>query len=385
MQPDFRDVAIISQEIPHSASAGSLLLLRLFERWPSQSVVVAGPPIPNGARTLDCRYVEFNPVAARIHYSRFARFAWVVSVLIRATPKRLPAGRGTVVVTVMQCFAYFYAAYLFARRRGLPLVMIVHDDPEDFERQSGLMGRIYRQICKRVYRFAAKRLCVSPQMSNLLEKRYGARGSVLYPVPSADLKPRPINESAKLRRPPRLVIGYVGNVGYGYGERLDELAPVFAKHGATLRIYSRRTPTLKHHRLVEYAGSFEPEEVWSPVKRECDVLLVAYSFDPASHQTLYRSHFPSKLPEYLALAMPVIITGPEYATGVIWGLNNPTAVITICHSDESRWSDTIRQLINSSELRMDLGSAALAAGRRDFNPAKIDQAFQELVSGCRPS
>jgi glycosyltransferase involved in cell wall biosynthesis len=376
---DFPNVVFIAQEIPHSRAPGSILLFRLFEQWPREKIVVIGPLPPRQARILPCKYVGFVPRTARVQHSRVAWLAAPLSLLLNRPPDHVPLGERTVVVTVMQTFAYYYAAYYFARKHGLPLVIIVHDDPEEIEPQHWLTRRLFRKLCARIYRFAAHRLCISPQMNELLQVRYGAKGEVMYPIRSTNLEPRAPTERAGLSRANQLVIGYVGNVGYGYGERLDQLAPMFAKAGGTLRIYSRRPPRLKHDHLVEYAGSFEPENVWTAVKQECDVVLLPYSCHPISHQELYRTHFPSKLPEYLALGMPVIITGPEYATGVIWGLNNPTSAITICHSDEERWVTTIRQLIAASALRINLAQAAIETGNRDFDPETTRAEFLRIL------
>ena len=72
------------------------------------------------------------------------------------------------------------AASVFAERNKLPLHLIVHDEWP----QSAITGRIKswmnKRFCK-VYRKAASRLCVSPAMVEEYERRYGVRGTVLYP------------------------------------------------------------------------------------------------------------------------------------------------------------------------------------------------------------
>ena len=274
----------------------------------------------------------------------------------------------------------YCAAYLFARRRRLPLVIIVHDDPEEFERQSGLTGRIFRQMCKTMYQFAAKRLCVSPQMRDLFEKRYRRARHRSLSDPFARFETAADRRMRASAAPRQTGDRLHWQCGYGYGETLNELAPIFAKNNAVLRIYSRRPPDFSNSSMTEYAGGFEPEQVWDVVKRECDVVLLPYSFHPVSHQNLYRTHFPSKLPDNLGLGMPVIITGPEYATGVIWGLNNPAAAVTICHSDKDSWIAAVRQLIDGPGLRMKFAQAAVEAGNRDFEPETIRAEFRRILS-----
>jgi hypothetical protein len=52
---------------------------------------------------------------------------------------------------------------------------------------------------RRVYRSAARRLCVSHEMAEHLEQRYGGPGEVMYPNRSEELQPRPLEMSLTLR------------------------------------------------------------------------------------------------------------------------------------------------------------------------------------------
>ena len=111
----------------------------------------------------------------------------------------------------------------------------------------------------------------------------------------------------------------------------------------------------------------------------CDAVILPYSSSERMKQ-LYSYHFPSKLPEYLALGMPVIITGPEYATGVRWGKRNPESVIT-CESENSKKLMALLQNLKTDAiLREKMSNGAAEISRKEFNPSKIRARFMEIIN-----
>jgi glycosyltransferase involved in cell wall biosynthesis len=284
------------------------------------------------------------------------------------------AKRPAIVLSVMQTSMYYGMAYTTAKRLNLPFGLIVHDDPEEIERLRWWGLPLMRRVNGNIYRGADIRFCVSPQMRDLLMERYGASSEILYPNRSASLKPRPMEWNATLRRQ-KLTIGYAGTMVYGYGSRLQELAPIFAAAGAVLRIYSLQKPDFVPSPSVEYAGQFaRPEDVWELVKAECDAVILPYCRSEHGHEDLYRTHFPSKLPEYLALGMPVIVTGPPYATGVQWAVSNPEACIRVGIDEDDKWSGILSSLRADADLRVRLARGAAKAGRI-FEPNRLIAKF----------
>ena len=380
---------IISQEIPHSKGAGSILLLRLLAQWPTDRLAIFGPNPPKEAETLDCPYHHYQPIIERLQYSRFAPLAppltWLLPLALPDVSVHPPA----IVLSVMQTSVYYRAAQRVARRYRLPLALIIHDDPEEIEPIRWWTRSLVRKFNTNVYQSAGIRFCVSPQLRDELCDRYGAPGEVLYPNRSRSLKPRPVALNDILRRQDGLVVGYAGTVRYGYGDRLEQLLPVFRRHQTTLRIYSLEKPRFLRQNGVEYAGSFSPNGVWERVKEECDAVILPYCGPEHGHENLYRTHFPSKLPEYLALGMPVIITGPNYATGMQWGVTHPDAAVVVPATDPSELGAVLTRLRNEGAYRASLAGGALRASTGELDPDRIDETFrrglQILVDGrtCR--
>ena len=118
-------------------------------------------------------------------------------------------------------------------------------------------------------------------------------------------------------------------------------------------------------------------ETWERIKTECDVVILPYSFD-LQFKKLYETHFPSKLCEYLSLGMPVIIAGPSYATGVIWGLKNPKSVITTTDKSLQHLQQQIQQLTQSIDFRNEYSSNTRLL-LKEFSTQNIKSKFYSLL------
>ncbi|MFA5411464.1 MAG: glycosyltransferase [Candidatus Omnitrophota bacterium] len=380
------NLAIISEVIPQASFAGPLLLYRLLKDYPQDKILVIGPQALPGHNLLSCRYQALNLPWERLNRTRFSRLARSLRSFIFLpgfTLGALKAGFGQfkpeVVLSVMQTQPYYYLAYRYAKKENLPLVVIVHDLPE-------LCGSVYPWLLPRqlkrniqVYRYARKRLCVSHQMRDYLQQAYQTSGDVLYPLPSERLEARPVSDSLALKEPGVLTIGYTGSLWGGYGMELQHLLPVFKEAKAKLRVYSCDSFSLGDDETVTYCGYAAADEVWERVKAECDAVILFYCWPESGYAKEYSLHFPSKLPEYLGLGMPVLIIGPEYATGVKWGLNHPGAAAVVTENNPLAWIRAFHRLKESAALRQGLAREAAVAGRRDFAPQVIRRQFLQAL------
>ena len=310
-------------------------------------------------------------------------FGLVPRFPVRQADRLLDGFRPEVVLTVMQHGTWYDSAMAYARTKKIPLVTIVHDANENFDKVYGWAKEAQRRADGRFYRLARHRVCVSPEMEEFCFRKYGVRGEVMYPNRDESLRPRPPEWSRELRNPPHLTVGFVGNVNYGYGEALAELLPAMEQTGCQLRIWGpppgQECRALAKSGNVSLEGFLPSPEVWEPVKRECDAVILPYSSSERMKQ-LYSYHFPSKLPEYLALGMPVIITGPEYATGVRWGKRNPESVIT-CESENSKKLLALLQNLKTDRiLREKMSNGAAEISGKEFNPSKIRARLMEIIN-----
>jgi glycosyltransferase involved in cell wall biosynthesis len=385
-------VLIYSNEFPQTGAAGGILLDRLFKDYPSDLVRIVGPKPQPASAPVRFTHHELKMPGRRFEHSRFNRshrtlrsFGLVLLKQPGQVDQLLEGFQTEVVLTVMQHGTWYDSALRYAKARGLPLVTIIHDDNEGFDRVHSFARKAQRRRDGEFYRFASRRLCVSPEMEGEFARRYGVGGDVLYPNRSEEIASRDPRLNLSLRTPGRLTLGFIGNPNYGYGEQLVKMIPVLRKANAKLVAYGHEprgaAALLTEARdVVELRGFVPtPEEAWEGVKRDCDLLVFPYLNPPGAMERLYSIHFPSKLPEYLAVGMPIVMVGPESATGVRWARRHPSAVYLVDSSEPKMWSADLERLASDAELRSSLAAGAVEAGALEFDPLALRNRFQSVL------
>lgn len=390
-------VLIYSHEFPQSGTAGGLILSRLLRDYPKEQVLILGPaPQPNSG-PLEFPHRPIGMPWSKFEHSRFNRlhrsmrsFGLVPRAAVAKVASMVGDFRPEVVLTVMQHGTWYDSAWLYAQEAGLPLVAVIHDDNEEFDKVHAFASGAQRRRDGGFYRFARHRLCVSPEMEEEFAQRYGVRGEVMYPIRSEDLHPRDLRENRMLKVSGRLTLGFVGNPNYGYGEQLLRMVPAFREANVRLLVWGRQpggpaAPLADAADVVELRGFLPSAKAWAQAKEACDAVILPYSDPPGRMEKLYSIHFPSKLPEYLALGMPVVVAGPASATGVRWAANNPGAALLLDGGAPETWAPRLAELRKDDAMRESLGHGALAAGNKYFQPAAIRTRFLELVRGAAAS
>ena len=381
---------VLSGAVPETRFAGSLLLYRLLQEYPADRLCAVGPRPHASSELLACRYEYLPPTrSARLNLTRLAelkRSFEAIGLAGRISMSRVAAAvdgfSPDVVVSVMERRDYMDAAYRLCQSRRLPLVLIVHDRLESFELVYPPFRRAQLAANARIYQYAAARLCVSAEMVESLASVYGARGTVMYPNRSDALAPRPAADSKQLKNPPFLTIGYAGSLSYGYGDRMRELMPSLSASNIRLRIYSHDTSAASIAGAT-HAGGFPASELWQKVQAECDAVWLPYAHHD-HNQRLYATHFPSKLTEYMALGMPVLITGPAHATGVKWGAAHADATVTLPDAGAAEIAAAVEKLRNDPEARVAI-AAKSRGGDQDFDPVRIREQFMAVLQSAASS
>ena len=453
--------------------AGGIVLHRLLSGYPADRLLVIGQPAHPSARLLGCTYRFLQTPLRRLEKTRFSchkkslAAIGLIPLPSRRTITRLIGNfRPDVILCVMTGTPWLLTAKRTAVDLGVPLVLIVHDINEEFETVFPWAKNALFEKNRLVYRAAARRLCVSPEMAEFLEQRYGVPGEVMYPNRSEELQPRALDDSLVLRAslqrheargarredskrpetrgergeedegnfdkgnfdilkdsPPAtshplqasaaLTLGYAGSLAYGYGEALVELIPVLRVVAARILISTPRPPEklkalLEANDVVEWMPHrADINEMWRTMQERADVMILPYSNPARGNDLLYRTHFPSKLTEYLALGMPVIVSGPEEATGVKWARGEgrearserrEAADFESSHFDILKKAPNgavpcstreelvacLQRLRSDGGLRSELAKRAEEAGRRDFDPVEITTRFRQILTEvCR--
>lgn len=386
-------ILFISSEIPQTSVAGGLLLYRLLKEHAGQDIVVVGEPPRPESRLLDCPYHAPVTPWRRLERSRLnlvhrtLRTLHLIPLLpVEAVDRLLGGFRADVVVSVMLFATWYDSAMRYAQAKDIPLVTVVHDPNEVFDQVYAWAEGLRDRADRRFYRFAKRRLCISPEMEAFCFRKFGVHGDVLYPNRDPALAPRLSEESRSLKIPGRLTLGYAGTLSYGYGDQLVRLLPALRASGTSLVVYGKvegpARALLEREDCVALRGFVEdPNEAWTAIKRDCDAVILPYLNPPEGvHRQLYSCHFPSKLPEYLALGMPVIVAGPPIATGVRWASAHPDACLVETSPAPEALARRLDQLKADASLRVRLASNSVVAGREDFDPDRIRGKFFAALS-----
>lgn len=389
----------ISNEVPHNAAAGSIVLAWLLEDYPTDNLfVITNQAPPSQALLLKCPYVTIDLPLDRLGQTRFARHRSAARVLgatkftsTKGIDRVIGSFKPDIIVTVMQDSWCYDLAAKYAQQHGIPLLLIVMDLAHGFEPVPRWLEKRQLNRDKLIFQQAAGRMLISPGMNEFCEATFGVSGTVLLPGPRAsDLPSQPVENCRELKHPGRLTIGYAGGLHYGYGEQIKAMLPVLREQGIMMEICSP-LPSGSLASLVENSDVLNflgyqspPNRAWTLLLEKCDVVLQPYLNPPLNHELQYRTHFPSKLAGCLSLGLPVLITGPSYASGTRWCIEHPGCACVVDTDEPDALSKTLLRLRDDHDWRVSLASRGKLAAA-EFDTGRHVTAFRQLLQETRSS
>ena len=363
---------------------GSALVYRLLERYPVEQlrIVEAGLSVSSADRRLRAvRYQECLPRWPRLAHTRFSRLYWSFLLLsadarARRLMRLVREFQPEAILSVTHGHSFITAARL-ARRIHVPLHLICHD--EWFVHPLFCDAACKDRIFGKVYRAAASRLCVSPFMAEVYQMRYHARGSVLYPSRAYDA---PVFDEPPGRLAPagrEFVCAYAGSFTPRYAAALELLAEHLIPVGGRLLIFGPiDAAQAKSMGLsspnIQLGGLLTSPSLIETLRKRADALFVPMSFSPDDRANMEIS-FPSKLTDYTAVGLPLLIYGPEYCSAVRWARANAPVAEVVTAEGGDELSGSLRRLVSDPGYRMQLARSALLAGKRYFS---YEAAYQVL-------
>lgn len=378
----FPRLAVVSDVAVERTAAGSLLLYRLFEGYPPARLLAvdAGGPSWKGAQRLGgVRYESVPYRIPRLIRNRFNP-AWplVMSAWIRTYSQAViahlqpftPHG----IITVPAHYLWIAAAAAAAHMR-IPLYLMLHDDWPSYQTLRR-PGRIHdavrwgcRQILGRVYRQAQARFCVSPGMRDHCQTWFQADGVVLYPSRGEDSAEPRVRVRDHRAGPP--VLAFCGHIHQdGALSLLQSAARVLEGMGGHLDLYTphpqeRLQEFALHPPTVRRIGFFPAHEMAERLGVTADALLLPASFEPREHVDV-ATLFPSKLTDYTATGLPIIIWGPPSSSAARWSASNPGAAVLLTTVDPEPLRATLQRIVTDATYARALAQCGMEAGNRDF-------------------
>lgn len=373
-------------DVPVEASYhGSALLHRLLSDYPHEQLTVIETATQSKPqrRLPNVNYI-CHPVAkqrwlnTRFHPYAVAWFSQAGKRLAPRIAQSLNGFRVEAVLTVAHGFGWLAAAEI-ANRRNVPLHLMVHDDwPRVADIAPGFRNWLDARFAD-VYRQAQARLCVSPAMSKSYEKRYGKPAHVIYPSRAADCPEvkEPPERLAVNDKP--FTVAFAGTINSnGYIQALRALQDALKPAGGRLLIFGPLTAEeARQVRLdAEVCGLLSWRDLMVRLRDEADALFVPMSFD-ACDRTNMEMAFPSKLADYTATGLPLLVYGPGYCSAVIWARENQGVAEVV--ESEADLGKAIARLANDPAHRVSLGKRALAVGRECFSHDRVQQVFNRAL------
>lgn len=372
-----------------SSYHGSALLYRLLQTYPADRLMIVEAGLNESQPVRRLSGVRYTPALQPGKRWLNTRFHGVVSSLFTLlAPYRAGAIQRTLgefqpdaVLTVAHGYSWIAAAR-FARHRNLPLHFIVHDDWSRLARLVGRMNQILDCTFGRIYRSAASRLCVSPYMVEDYRQRYGVAGTVLYPSRAADAIVHARPPATVPSRPLTIAFGGTINTS-GHVKALRKLADELAKIGGQLRLYGPITEEQAQRdglllQNVKRCGLVPAEHFIERIRAEADVLFVPMSF-ARQDQANMSLCFPSKLTDYTAAGLPLLIYGPAYSSAVCWAQDNPGVAEVISTEEPNDYSEVLQRL-TSVDCRQKMVFITHEVGRKYFSNKAVGNVFINSIS-----
>jgi glycosyltransferase involved in cell wall biosynthesis len=373
-------------DVPVEASYhGSALLHRLLSDYPPGRVIIVETATESQTerRLPNINYIS-RPIGkarwlnTRFHPYAAAWFTHAAQGVGRQISQSLNSFECEGVLTVAHGFGWLAAAQIAIERR-VPLHLILHDD---WPRVADVAPQFRNWLDERfasVYRQAQSRLCVSPAMGEFYEQRYGAPAEVMYPsreanCPDYDEPPAHLASNDK-----QFTIAFAGTINSnGYIKALIALQNALKAVNGRLLIFGPPTPEIGlNNPNTTMRGLLSATDLIKVLRDEADALFVPMSFD-ASDRANMEMAFPSKLADYTATGVPLLIYGPGYCSAVAWARENPGVAEVV--ESETDLANTIAKLANNPDHRIALGKRALSTGREYFSHARIQQRFHQVLS-----
>jgi glycosyltransferase involved in cell wall biosynthesis len=371
--------------------AGASLLFRLFDGYPADRLTIFHSNLPNvrasDRRLPGLRYEEFEIGSRRLLHSRGAGW-YSAHILARSarTAAAIAAREPAVydgVITVAHAYSWLTAARL-AERWGVPLHLVLHDDCIETTGITPFLRRYADRAFSRTLAEATSRFSISPGMQQHLLARYRASSLVILPTRGRNAVAYldPPERPARLSRP--FTIAFAGSISPGYATTLERLMIALGAIGGRLEIFGPDSPPALRERLrgAVFHPFVPPQQLQVLLRDRADALFVPMSFDAADTGNMSRS-FPSKLADFTAVGLPILIAGPPYCSAVGWANANPGVALVVTRADGDDLAEAVTRLASDALLREDLARAALRVGGESFSHERGQQKFFAALAGQR--
>lgn len=370
---------------------GSLQLFRLLSDYPVEKLLIIETTWNCSAperRLPGVTYRHFRPWWTRIFHQRRAPslapfLAKLAARRWKTFARQIHSFAPEALLTVAHGFSWLAVSEM-AQHLKLPLHLVVHDDWLRHPSYSREVSDRLTSIFGDHYRRAASRLCVSDTMEEAYRDTYGVPGTVFYPTRAADLvvaQEPPARLSREIKNP---TVAFAGTLHPGQIAPLRAMADTLQDLKGRLLIFGPTTQAELHEAglaapHIERRGHQPtPNALLAALREEADLLYTPLPFDETWRGNASLG-FPSKLTDYSAAGLPILIHGPSWSAAAKWAHRKPHAVLLVESLSPESLKAALASIQNDVALRLQLAQGALNAGRKYFSAAAALSTFRQAL------
>ena len=332
-------------------------------------------------RLVGIEYVRWRFSLDRLERTRFthlhARWVKLALVLRAQSLQRLALiSRNDLLVTIAHDFVWLPAVEC-AHRAGAPSAVFVHDEWVELYGERFRSKRQAAELYAEQLHKASQVFAVSDGMQRHLKMTYGVESEVFLP-PRRQSAKRVSFQEKPTDRP--FCFAYCGQLWKGYWETLRHLAAVGQQRGWELDIYTdeagRRVVGTEFSNVR--VNPFLPEEdLVAHLAQKADALVVALPFDEGARRMM-ETMFSSKLAEYTATELLIVIIGPAHAQMIQWA-RAAGCFLAIEELNDELISREITRIVEDADKRRAMGRASADLGAAMFSAKR---AAAQLLASC---
>jgi len=389
-------VLIVWNFVPCETTGAGIILRRLFQDYPQEKLWLLTSSV--AARAAANHDPVPKPQFRREIWQAFFPHRYVdrAAELINALLTPFVAWRGKNLVRAIKAQVLFavpwnascVAAWLIHRWTRIPLHIYIMDDPAGAPAYPAWKAIPYRALMPRILRAASRVWCVSEPMAENIRKRYGVDAQPLLPL--LDVQEFIAQSVKETERPTgKACIVYTGAIYDAQLDALQNLAAALNGAGFTqsdaadarLLLYTSVTePMLRRMKLSgsRIHRAHVPIAEIPRVLAEADILFLPFSFDPRMRHVTETS-LPTKLSEYLASGVPILVHAPPYATVARYCRDYECGVV-VDEKDPEKLLAAVQQLLSDRSLRTKLSERARAVACENHDLRKGRIRFYESLA-----
>ncbi len=375
-------------EVPVQATFhGSAVLHRLFSMHADECrIIELGRASDPNMRVPGAEYENVKYACQNIRRNGLGSLGRFLNYsLLDATIRRVRRAceDAEAIVTVAHGLGWFVADEVAAQLHK-PLHLVVHDYPSPTFPKTPLKTKSIERAFLRTYARAASRMCVSSYMEEYYRERTRTRGQVLLPGRSELVSQEPY-APARPRGNSPFTIGLFGSL---YSKSSIEVLEILARSigntfgmDSQINIYGippgvKLRSQINDKLLINFRGFIPTAEFVTLLRTELDALFLPVPFEESSLNMSI--HFPSKLTDYTATGLPIVVCGPRSSSAWKWTSDFPSAFV-VCESSE-RLPDEIGRLSDYDES-VRLGRNSYNLGKQNFDYSLVGNQFWDTISG----